>query len=45
MLVTNNADINMKNNEGLKPKDLTVDLSIKKLLQGNYFYFLYALVG
>jgi hypothetical protein len=41
MLVTNNADINMKNNEGLKPKELTVDASIKKLLQGNLlFHFL-----
>jgi hypothetical protein len=31
----------MKNNEGLKPKEMTKDPSIKKLLQGkNYFIFI-----
>ena len=35
MLLTNNADINMKNNEGQKPKDVTVDQQIKKMLQGE----------
>jgi hypothetical protein len=29
-----NADINIKNNEGLKPKDLATDQAVKKLLQG-----------
>lgn len=32
----------MKNNEGLKPKEMTKDASIKKLLQGlkrKYFIF------
>ena len=34
MLLTHNADINVKNNEGLKPKDLVTDSSVKKLIQG-----------
>jgi hypothetical protein len=30
----------MKNNEGLKPKEMTKDASIKKLLQGLKHFFL-----
>lgn len=37
MLLTNNADINIKNNEGLKPKDLATDQNVKKLILGLFF--------
>ena len=36
LLLTHNADLNIKNNEGLKPKDIVTDPAIKKLLQGMY---------
>jgi hypothetical protein len=29
----------MKNNEGLKPKEMTKESSIKKLLQGKNYFF------
>ncbi len=31
----NNADISLKNNEGLKPKDIATDQAVKKLLLGK----------
>lgn len=36
-----NADINIKNNEGLKPKDLATDQAVKKLMQGIFFLCLF----
>jgi hypothetical protein len=35
LLLTHNAEINIKNNEGFKPKDLVTDPAIKKLIQGR----------
>ena len=43
MLLTNNADINMKNNEGLKPKDLATDQNVKKLMLGSNFTSFFSL--
>ena len=35
MLLTHNADINIKNNEGLKPIDLVTSSVIKSLIEGK----------
>lgn len=35
LLLTNNADISIKNNEGLKAKDLALDANVKRLVQGE----------
>lgn len=36
-----NADINIKNNEGMKPKDLATDQAVKKLMQGIFSELIY----
>ena len=36
LFLINNADISMKNNEGQVPKEMTIDSSIRKLLEGMF---------